>query len=108
MSGDDEGPGKRRDSSQSAAVVWVSLRGQTHRLDLAAGETIFAGLHRSDLDPPFSCLAGYCAECAATLEQGEVEMKVDKGLTQKQRARGLILTCQSVPRTDVCRIRFAD
>ena len=42
----------------------------------------------------------------ATLEGGDVEMRVNQHLSEKQLARGLILTCQAVPKGAGCRIRF--
>jgi ferredoxin len=92
--------------SEQGVIVWAALRGETHRLELAAGETLFKALARAELDPPFSCLAGYCSECVATLESGQVEMRINKALTPKQVERGLILTCQSLPRSSELRIRF--
>ena len=62
--------------------------------------------HRHALAPPFSCIAGYCGECVAVLEEGEVERQNDRALSEKQRARGLILTCQAVPTSPRCRVRF--
>ena len=92
--------------SEKTVEVWLS--GEKRELRLEAGETIFAAAHRAGLDLPFSCLGGYCGACMATLEVGDVEMRVNQHLSEKQLARGLILTCQAVPKDTACRIRFVD
>lgn len=86
----------------------IVLDGQRHEIDVLPGETVFRAAHRHGLGPPFSCVAGYCGECVATLEDGRVEMKINRVLSQKQLARGLVLTCQAEPTTSSCRIRFGD
>lgn len=98
------------DGARAAAGESVEIWLAGERLDLAleADETIFAAALRVGLDLPFSCLGGYCGACMATLEAGDVDMRVNQHLSEKQVARGLILTCQAVPRGAGCRIRFGD
>lgn len=86
----------------------IELDGGVHEIDVLPGETVFRAAHRHALGPPFSCIAGYCGECVATLEEGQVEMKNNRVLSARQLARGLILTCQAEPTTASCRIRFGD
>ena len=86
--------------------VVIVLDDREHEIETLPGETIFRAAHRLALGPPFSCIAGYCGECVAVLEEGEVERLEDRALSEKQRARGLILTCQAVPASARCRIRF--
>jgi len=95
-------------ASLTASTVRVELDGRVHLLVVAASETIFQAAHRAGLCPPFSCVAGVCGECVATLDAGEVDLKVNHALTPKQLARGLILTCQASPRGEGCRLRFGD
>ena len=87
-------------------AVTVVVDGEASELGVAAGETIFAAALRSGVSLPFSCISGYCGECMATLEAGEVEMRVNMNLSRKQVDRGLILTCQAVPKGPGCRVRF--
>ena len=88
--------------------VRVELNQRVHRLRVTRGETIFTAAHGEGLCPPFSCVAGVCGECVATLDAGEVEMGVNRALTPKQLDRGLILTCQARPLGEGCRLRFGD
>jgi ring-1,2-phenylacetyl-CoA epoxidase subunit PaaE len=87
-------------------TVEVWLAGVRENLQLEPDETIFAAALRAGLEFPFSCLGGYCGECMATLEAGDVEMRVNQHLSERQLERGLILTCQSLPKGPGCRIRF--
>ena len=104
MAGGDD---SERGSGSRSAGVEIWLAGERHDLQLEADETIFGAALRAGLTLPFSCLGGYCGECTATLEAGDVEMRVNKNLSEKQLARGLILTCQAVPKGKGCRVRFA-
>lgn len=88
--------------------VRLELGGREHIVWVEAEETVFAAARRAGLKLPFSCVSGYCGECLARLEEGDVEMRIDKALSPKQRARGLILTCQSRPTTPECRIRMGE
>jgi ring-1,2-phenylacetyl-CoA epoxidase subunit PaaE len=87
-------------------TVEVWLAGVRENLQLESDETIFAAALRAGLELPFSCLGGYCGECMATLEAGDVEMRVNQHLSERQLERGLILTCQALPKGPGCRIRF--
>ncbi|MCS5635279.1 MAG: 2Fe-2S iron-sulfur cluster binding domain-containing protein [Myxococcota bacterium] len=95
-------------TSEQAVSVRVELGERVHRLQVAGGETIFTAAHKAGLCPPFSCVAGVCGECVATLDAGEVEMRTNRALSSKQLGRGLILTCQATPLGEGCRIRFGD
>jgi ferredoxin len=88
--------------------VEIGRGDESRTLSVEAGETIFAAALRDDFELPFSCVSGYCGACIATLEEGEVEMRVNQHLSKKQLDRGLILTCQAVPKSVTCRIRFID
>jgi ring-1,2-phenylacetyl-CoA epoxidase subunit PaaE len=93
-------------NSETTVEIW--LAGERRELQVDADETIFAAALRAGFDLPFSCLGGYCGECMATLEAGDVAMRVNQHLSEKQLARGLILTCQAVPSSDGCRVRFLE
>ena len=44
----------------------------------------------------------------ATKLQGEVVMRANDVLTDKEVAQGLILTCQARPVTSTCEVRYED
>ena len=87
-------------------VVEIVFHGASHEITVEPEESIFSASLRHGLRLPFSCVAGVCGECMATLEAGEVEMGMNLALSSKQVARGLILICQARPRGPGCRVRF--
>jgi ferredoxin len=77
--------------------------------------TYECGEHRYLLDAaedaghswPFECRAASCANCAAILVKGEVEMDMDLILTEDEvEERNIVLTCQSLPVSDVVGIVY--
>jgi ring-1,2-phenylacetyl-CoA epoxidase subunit PaaE len=55
---------------------------------------------------PFSCRGGMCASCKARLVEGEVEMKRNWALADRDLAAGYVLTCQALPLTDVVQVDY--
>jgi ring-1,2-phenylacetyl-CoA epoxidase subunit PaaE len=55
---------------------------------------------------PFSCRGGMCASCKARLVEGEVRMKRNWALADRDLAAGYILTCQALPTTDAVQVDF--
>ncbi len=67
---------------------------------VSARETILAAALRTRGDVPFACAGGVCGTCRAVLREGTVDMSQNHALEPEELARGLILTCQSVPTSD--------
>ena len=82
-----------------AMQVTLDGRRRTLAFDAAKG-SILENARAAGLPAPFACKAGVCATCRARLILGEVEMKVNYGLSEDEVARGYVLTCQAVPLTD--------
>jgi 3-ketosteroid 9alpha-monooxygenase subunit B len=82
-----------------AAMLSVTLDGQTRSLRWAAGTRMLDVLIDAELDPPYSCREGICGACACQLVSGEVEMAHNEVLEDADLAEGLILACQSVALT---------
>ena len=101
----DQGRMKEK-TDEDSTLVEILLDGETHEISVRPEESIFMASLRQGLALPFSCVAGVCGECMATLEAGEVNMGVNFALSPKQLARGLILVCQARPRGPGCRVRF--
>lgn len=51
-------------------------------------------------DLPFACKGGVCSTCKCEVKQGEVEMKINYALDEKEVSQNLVLSCQAVPTTD--------
>lgn len=57
-------------------------------------------------DLPFACKGGVCSTCKCEILEGEVEMKVNYALDDKEVSQNLVLSCQSVPITKKVRVDF--
>jgi ring-1,2-phenylacetyl-CoA epoxidase subunit PaaE len=57
-------------------------------------------------DLPFACKGGVCSTCKCEVKQGEVEMKINYALDDKEVAQNLVLSCQAVPTTDKVVVDF--
>ena len=83
------------------AKVTMISDGRSNTVDVAAaGENLLdAGLNVG-LDLPYACKGGVCSTCKALLVEGEVEMDIQRGLTDEEIRSGMILTCQAHPLSD--------
>ncbi|MEZ5595649.1 MAG: 2Fe-2S iron-sulfur cluster-binding protein [Pseudomonadales bacterium] len=78
--------------------VRVRAGGREIALELTAdGQNILDGALAAGLDLPYSCKGGICATCKARLLEGDVEMDVNRALSERQLDAGYILTCQAHP-----------
>lgn len=79
--------------------VVLDGRKLTVAFDGAAGN-ILDSVRNAGAPAPFACKGGVCATCRAKVISGDVEMRVNYGLTPEEVEQGYILTCQAVPLTD--------
>jgi len=77
-----------------------------HEVILKNNETILEGAIRIGIDPPFACQGGSCCTCRALLEEGEVKMAVNYGLSSSEVKKKYILTCQSRPTTPTVVVNY--
>ncbi|WP_045693145.1 1,2-phenylacetyl-CoA epoxidase subunit PaaE [Streptomyces rubellomurinus] len=80
--------------------VTVVLDGRGSTLTLPRDRSILDGAQRSRPDLPFACKGGVCGTCRALVTEGEVEMRRNFALEEKELAAGYVLTCQARPLTD--------
>ena len=99
----EEGDSKQGEIPES---ITVDLYGTEHQLDYTEGMTILQTGFRSGINPPFSCESGFCAACRARLLEGEVHMLNNEVLSEAELSEGYVLTCQSIPTTKVCSVRY--
>jgi len=60
-------------------------------------DTILDGALAAGADLPFACKGGVCSTCKCKLIEGNVKMKVNYALEDKELANNFVLSCQSVP-----------
>ncbi|HQW26420.1 MAG TPA: 2Fe-2S iron-sulfur cluster-binding protein, partial [Saprospiraceae bacterium] len=81
----------------------VTIRIDGHEVDLKLGyrgqAVLDAGL-QSGIDIPFSCKGGVCSTCKAQVVEGKVHMDIHYGLEPDEIDAGIVLTCQSHPRSE--------
>lgn len=81
----------------------ITIAGSGRQFEAGAGETILEAARRAGLALPYSCLAGRCASCKATLVTGQIDypQQPPLGLSDDERAHRQVLLCQAVAVTDV-------
>ncbi|GAB5565364.1 MAG: phenylacetate-CoA oxygenase/reductase subunit PaaK [Winogradskyella sp.] len=57
-------------------------------------------------DLPFACKGGVCSTCKCEVKDGEVEMKINYALDEKEVSQNLVLSCQAVPTSDKVVVDF--
>jgi 3-ketosteroid 9alpha-monooxygenase subunit B len=88
--------------------IEIELRGQKHAVPYKEGLSILKAAREAGLDAPYSCEEGFCGCCAARLLEGRVHMAASDALTEEEKRRGLILTCQARPLTARCKVRYEE
>ncbi|KYH27117.1 ferredoxin-1 [Halalkalicoccus paucihalophilus] len=76
-------------------------------LDVNEGEYILEAAEAQGYDWPFSCRAGACANCAAILKEGEIEMDMQQILSDEEvDDKNVRLTCIGSPAADTVKIVY--
>jgi ring-1,2-phenylacetyl-CoA epoxidase subunit PaaE len=69
-------------------------------------DNILDGALSSGADLPFACKGGVCSTCKCQVLEGEVKMKVNYALEEKEVAQNFVLSCQAVPVTEKVVVDF--
>jgi ring-1,2-phenylacetyl-CoA epoxidase subunit PaaE len=91
----DEGPLEPGEK----AKVEIKYEGKKLSFECKFNETILDAALNAGGDPPYSCLVAACSTCRAMIKKGKIEMKDRDALSDKDIAKGFVLTCQSMPRS---------
>ncbi len=75
----------------------ATLDGVEHLVPYQAGEVLLDCMLDADLDPAFQCQQGHCGSCMVLKNEGEVEMRQNNVLSQRDLDQGYVLLCQSIP-----------
>ena len=85
----------------------VELDGRRAKVSFDAEKgNILDSVRAAGLPAPFACKGGVCATCRAKVIEGSVEMKANYGLSAEEVADGYVLTCQSVPTSEVLTLSY--
>lgn len=84
-------------------VFTVTLKTSGRRFPVAPGETVLEAAQRAGIALPYSCRAGVCGSCKATLLEGRCEYPRNPplALSASARSRHAVLLCQAVPASDL-------
>ncbi len=82
--------------------------GETHEVEIEDKETVLDAAIKDGIDAPYSCMAGTCNSCQATLKSGTIDMLECDALTDEEVAEGEILTCQAIPTSDEIVVEWPD
>jgi ring-1,2-phenylacetyl-CoA epoxidase subunit PaaE len=80
--------------------VTIHYRQQTHYINVAYPTSILDAALQKGIELPYSCKGGRCSTCAAYCINGKVIMSMNEVLTEKDIAKGLVLTCVGFAATD--------
>lgn len=86
----------------------ITVDDETTTIEMSQKQTILEAALDEDIDAPYSCQGGICSSCLARLKEGEVIMRQNNILTEKEVADGLILTCQAQPTTSTIVVDYDD
>jgi 2Fe-2S type ferredoxin len=76
-------------------------------LTVNQGEYILEAAEAQGYDWPFSCRAGACANCAAIIKEGEINMDMQQILSNEEvDDKNVRLTCIGSPETDEIKIVY--
>lgn len=95
-------------TSTGKTTATITVDDETTTIEMSQKQTILEAALDEDIDAPYSCQGGICSSCLARLKEGEVTMRQNNILTEKEVASGLILTCQAHPTTDTIVVDYDD
>lgn len=76
-------------------------------IEVNEGEYILEAAEAQGFDWPFSCRAGACANCAAIIREGEIEMDMQQILSDDEvEDKNVRLTCIGSPGADEVKIVY--
>ncbi len=91
---------------RAKSEITVVLDGNSMTFPYDSEESILDVAFQHGADLPYACKGGVCSTCIAKVEEGSVEMDVNYALEPDELEKGLVLTCQSRPKTDKVKLSY--
>ncbi|MEO9870225.1 1,2-phenylacetyl-CoA epoxidase subunit PaaE [Ekhidna sp.] len=91
---------------KALAEITVILDGNSMTFPYNSDKSILDVAFDNGADLPYACKGGVCSTCVCRVEEGEVEMDVNYALEPDELERGLVLSCQSYPKTEKVKLSF--
>jgi len=99
-------PVRREAASGDTSQVTLTIDGRTSTAPLPKDMPILDGAQTIRADLPFACKGGVCGTCRALVRAGQVDMRRNYALEEKETAQGFVLTCQSYPVSDAVTVDY--
>jgi ring-1,2-phenylacetyl-CoA epoxidase subunit PaaE len=81
--------------------VTIHYQQKTYHIQVAYPTSILDAALENNIQLPYSCKGGRCSTCSAYRVNGKIVMSMNEVLTEKDIAKGLVLTCVGFAATDV-------
>tara|TARA_Y100000590_G_scaffold450524_2_gene590344 strand:- start:2088 stop:3155 length:1068 start_codon:yes stop_codon:yes gene_type:complete len=95
-------------SSTQEGQLEIIYDNYSNKINFKSSEILLDSILNNNIDVPYSCQGGVCSSCIARIKKGTIEMKTNQILTDEEINEGLILTCQSIPKSSSIIIDFDD
>ncbi|WP_026179675.1 hybrid-cluster NAD(P)-dependent oxidoreductase [Hahella ganghwensis] len=92
---------KEAEEIKDSDMFTVEFTSSGMSIQATPGETVHASASRLGLNIPKACGVGICGTCKVLKTSGDVEMQHNGGITEEDIEEGYILTCCSIPTTNV-------
>ena len=86
--------------------VTVVLDGRSTTVTVTPDTPVLDGAQKVRPDLPFACKGGVCGTCRALVTHGEVHMRRNYALEQRELDAGYVLTCQALPVSDTVTVDY--
>jgi len=74
-------------------IVKLTLKGETHAVPVANGQSVLDAALAMGLDVTYSCRSGFCSACQCKQVKGQLTLLDDQSLTKKEQQQGKTLLC---------------
>ena len=95
-------------SNNDEGQIEIIYDNYSNKINFKSSEILLDSILNNNIEVPYSCQGGVCSSCIARIKEGEVEMESNQILTDQEINEGLILTCQSIPKSKNIIINFDD
>jgi ferredoxin len=89
------------DAVNQEDLLRIEFSGSGKSVQITAGETLHTAAAKLDLMIPKACGMGICGTCKVLVKSGETQMDHNGGITDEDVEDGYVLSCCTVPKSDV-------
>ena len=92
--------------TKAKSEITIILDGHKYEIPYNSDQSILDVAYQNGLDLPFACKGGVCSTCVCKVKEGEVDMVVNYALEPDELKRGMVLSCQSIPKSKKVTLSF--